>query len=48
MLRVVTLPTTWSRACGIDAANLRGRFDILVPNLHCFGHRFPTIDFDSG
>jgi len=47
-LRVVSFPTTWSRACGIDAANLRGRFVIMVPNLNGFGFRFPPMDFDSG
>jgi hypothetical protein len=47
-LRAVSLPATWSRACGIDAANLRGRFVIMVSNLNGFGFRFPPMDFDSG
>ena len=47
-LRVLSLPATWSRACGIDAATLRGHLGMTMPNLNCFGHRFPPIDFDSG
>jgi hypothetical protein len=47
-LRVVSLPTTWFRARGIDAANLRGHYVIMVPNLNGFGFRFPPMDFDSG
>jgi hypothetical protein len=45
-LRVVFLPTTWSRACGIDAANSRGHPGMTMPNLNYFGHRFPPIDLD--
>jgi hypothetical protein len=47
-LRGVSLPTTWSRACGIDAANLRGHLDMMVPSFNCFDHSFPPIDLDSG
>jgi hypothetical protein len=47
-LRIVSLPTVRSRACGIDAANLRGHLVMMSPNLNCFGRHFPPIDFDSG
>jgi hypothetical protein len=47
-LRVVSLPTTWSRACGIDAANLRGHLDLMMPGFNRFDHSFPPIDLDSG
>jgi hypothetical protein len=47
MLRGVTLPATWSRACGIDATNPRDRLVIMAPNLDGFGFRFPPTDFDS-
>jgi hypothetical protein len=47
-LRIVTLPATWSRACGIDAANLRGHLDMMMPSFNCFDDSFPPIDLDSG
>jgi hypothetical protein len=47
-LRAVCLAATWSRACQIDAATLRGHLGMTMPNLNCFGHRFSPIDLDSG
>jgi hypothetical protein len=44
-LRVVSLPATWFQ---IDAANLRGHLDMMMPNFNCFDHSFPPIDLNSG
>jgi hypothetical protein len=46
-LRGVSLPTTWSRACGIDAANLRGHLVMMMLNFNCYDCSFIPIDLDS-